>query len=314
MSQISSQLFWLVIPAAGDLDISIALGPQCLSALKWFPQHFQSSPQILKNNQGSSVIWAGSLWTLVPFSPFGGVFRSLLLIHHVELTRCPKELQASYLWDHSGVPALALILGGWPEKQLFLRRVVSSLMRLGETKSPYKYRHTGDFHLGDTSSWLWGTHGPLSTLGLPCVGSMHHLSAFHVLIYGTVWFPSPHPRPRAAMVESYFLYFETLPSMAPGWSNLLPAQSSRDLWHSPQRAFQLLACNSCKSFLTDTFTRLQIFMFKPCWWEIGILCANKTTHVCILPGSSLPSPSLWWWSVEGRGTDNIGRNHILGMQ
>ena len=142
---------------------------------------------------------------------------------------------------------------------------MSSLVRLGETKSPCKYRHTGDSHLGDTSSWLWGTRGPLSTLGLPYVGSVDQLSARHVLMYGNVWFPSSHPRPRAAMVESYFLHFENLPSLAPGWSNLLPAQSARDLRHSPQRAFQLLACNSYKSFLTDTFTRLQMFMFKPCW-------------------------------------------------
>ena len=256
MSQISPQLFRLVIPVAGHLDISTALGPQCLSALKWFPQHFQSSPQILKNNQGSLFIWAGSLWTLVLFSPFGGVFGSLLFIYHVELTRCPKELQASYLWDHSGAPALALILGSSPEKQLFLRRVVSSLVRLGETKPPYKYRLTDDSHLGDTSSWLWGTHGPLSTLGLPYVGCMYQLSPRHVLIEGNVWFPSSPLCPRAAM-----------PSLVAGQSNLLPAQSSRDLWHSPQRAFQLLGCNSSRSSLTDTFARLQIFMFKPCWWD-----------------------------------------------
>lgn len=158
MSQISPQLFRLVIPVAGHPWHQHSPWPQCLSALKWFPQHFQNSPQILKNNQGSLVIWAGSPWTLVPFSPFGGVFGSLLLIHHVELTRCPKELQASYLWDHSGPPALALILGSWPEKQLFLRRVVSSLVRLGETKPPYKYRLTW---------WLPSARHKFMTLGYP---------------------------------------------------------------------------------------------------------------------------------------------------
>lgn len=228
-----------------------------------------------------------------PWSPFLplGVFLGLYSSTMLNWLDAPKELQASYLWDHSGAPTLALILGRWPEKQLFLRRVVSSLVRLGETKPPYTHRLTDDSHLGDTSSWLWGTHGPLSTLGLPCVGCVYQLSPLHVLINGNVWFPSSHPRPRAAMVESYFLYFVNLPSLAPGWSKLLPAQSSRDLWHSPQRAFQLLACHSSRSSLTDTFTRLQIFMFKPCRWETGILCTNRTTHLCLLLGSSLPLPS-----------------------
>ena len=41
--------------------------------------------------------------------------------------------------------------------------------------------------------------------------------------------PAPHRPPRAAMVESYFLYFLHLRSLAPGWPNPLPAQSSRGL-------------------------------------------------------------------------------------
>lgn len=235
------------------------------------------------SGQGPSGPWS-------PFLPLGvflDLYSSSTMLNWLD---APKELQAAYLWDHSGAPALALILGRWPEKQLFLRRVVSSLVRLGETKPPYMYRLTDDSHLGDTSSWLWGTHGPLSTLGLPCVGCVYQLSPLHVAIWQCLVSVLPPP-PQGSNGGIILPLFWEPPFTGTRRSKLLPAQSSRDLWHSPQRAFQLLACHSSRSSLTDTFTRLQIFMFKPCWWERGILCTNRTTHLCLLLGSSLPLPS-----------------------
>lgn len=55
-----------------------------------------------------------------PWSPFLplGVFLGLYSSTMLNWLDAPKELQASYLWDHSGAPALALILGRWPEKPI----------------------------------------------------------------------------------------------------------------------------------------------------------------------------------------------------
>lgn len=204
------------------LNISTALGlrPVCSRSYTLRSPTFWSSllnifkfPSGTREQRGwqsylGRVSGQTSLWTLVLISPLWGILWYLLLVHFAGSTSCPKELQDSYLWDHSGAPDLALIPREWPAKQLFPRIAQTVFVEILWDWATSADTDFYNSHVGDTSLGFWGIHGPLLTSGLPHVGSICRLSLLHVPIYIVA---SGLQHRRAANVALYILYPAYLP-------------------------------------------------------------------------------------------------------
>lgn len=166
-----------------------------------------------------------------------------------------------------------------------------------------------DSHIGDTSSWLWGTVDPLPTLGLPHVGSLCQLSPLHVLIHGNLWsmpIPTPHQGSNVGVILPLLCIF---PITGIRMVKSLPAQSSRGLYILLR---ELLSCWSIIPIEPSDWASLGS---KYCWhWTPCLSCVSErpTFLAQIRPLIfvyfwTLSTPPPQWWSEEGRGAASTGR-------